>query len=493
MTLSHCWGSIDHLTLTKDTYADLRAGIRTARLRQVFQDAACCARNLGARYLWIDALCIFQDKNDLSDWNREAPMMQLVYTHSLCNISAVDAPDGSHTLFHAREPGSLSLPTARVAAVDSSTNADSPVPTEQLVFHDDRFWQHQVSHAILHTRAWVVQERLLSPRVLHFGSQQILWECAEMNAAETYPEGLPDCIPTETAKGSFTIPSPGALPAASFGPKECLDIWSEVVRVYTMCNLTKPGDKLIACAGLAKRIAAVSNGKYFAGLWRHHLEYQLLWEVAANPFPRRRQIGDTSRPPEYRAPSWSWASVDGPIKLPRFPASTAALARVADVLLEHERGDQYGAVRIARLLLQGSLKGITIHEPYRPPNERFALAWRIQIRGASADDHTQLLSQHSFRLDVIQTHFHKENADGSLFMMPMALSPQTAGHDIDLHGLLLQVVDAARGVYRRIGVAKWWIKKDTQARQEDIFLQPTAQCESPCVDFDRGLYAIEVI
>ena len=170
---------------------------------------------------------------------------------------------------------------------------------------------------------------------------------------------------------------------------------------------------------------------------RHHLEYQLLWEVAANAFPCRRQIGDTSRPPEYRAPSWSWAFLDGPIKLPCFPASTAARARVADVLLEREGGDQYAAVRNARLLLQGPLKGITIHEPYRQPNERFALAWRIYIRGASAEDHTQLLGQHSFGLDVMQPHFHTENADGSLFMMPIALSPQTVGHDISLHGLLL--------------------------------------------------------
>ena len=308
-----------------------------------------------------------------------------------------------------------------------------------------------------------------------------------------YPEGLPSCIPTETAKGAFFIPSLGAVSEVSFGPEQCLDVWSEIVRVYTMCNLTKPGDKLIACAGLAKRIAAVSKDEYLAGLWRHHLEYQLLWEVAANPFPRRRQIGDTSRPPGYRAPSWSWASLDGPVKLPRFPAGTAALARVADVLLKHEGDNIYGAVRNARLLLQGALKRIAIHEPYRQPNEKFALSWRINIRGVSEEDHTQLLSQHSFRLDVIQPHFHTENADGSLFMMPLAMAPQTAGHDIDLHGLLLQVVDSARGVYRRIGVAKWWIKEDTRARQEDIFVRPATQCGLPCVDFDSGFYAIEVV
>ena len=163
------------------------------------------------------------------------------------------------------------------------------------------------------------------------------------------------------------------------------------------------------------------------------------------------------------------------------------------MLLEHEGGDQYAAVRNARLLLQGPLKGITIHEPYRQPSERFALAWRIHIRGASAEDHTQLLSQHSFRLDVHTASLSHRECRWLAVYDAMALSPQTAGHDIDLHGLLLQVVVAARGVYRRIGVAKWWINESTRAQQEDILLQPAAQCELPCVEFDSGFYAIEVV
>ena len=70
---------------------------------------------------------------------------------------------------------------------------------------------------------------------------------------------------------------------------------------------------------------------------------------------------------------------------------------------------------------------------------------------------------------------------------------QTAGHDIDLHDLLLQLVDAAGGVYRRIGVANWLIKKSTRARQEDVFLYPDAECELSCVAFDNGFSAIEVV
>lgn len=46
--------------------------------------------------------------------------------------------------------------------------------------------------APVNIRAWVVQERLLAPRVLHFGQTQVIWECRELSACELYPHGLPD-------------------------------------------------------------------------------------------------------------------------------------------------------------------------------------------------------------------------------------------------------------------------------------------------------------
>jgi hypothetical protein len=42
----------------------------------------------------------------------------------------------------------------------------------------------------LHKRAWVVQERLLSPRTLYYGSTGIYWECRMSCAAEWNPEHI---------------------------------------------------------------------------------------------------------------------------------------------------------------------------------------------------------------------------------------------------------------------------------------------------------------
>jgi hypothetical protein len=46
--------------------------------------------------------------------------------------------------------------------------------------------------------------------------------------------------------------------------------------------------------------------KYYAGLWSRHFILHLLWYVDGEKrYPK----------PEYRAPTWSWASVDGPISI----------------------------------------------------------------------------------------------------------------------------------------------------------------------------------
>lgn len=51
--------------------------------------------------------------------------------------------------------------------------------------------QRELNHAPLNQRAWVLQERLLAPRVLHFGPEQLTWECKEIDCAESFPAGFP--------------------------------------------------------------------------------------------------------------------------------------------------------------------------------------------------------------------------------------------------------------------------------------------------------------
>jgi len=72
---------------------------QSSELPETFRDAVQVTRELGIRYLWIDSLCIIQDKHDCRDWYHEANLMDKVYLHSYCNISAADANDSTGGLF----------------------------------------------------------------------------------------------------------------------------------------------------------------------------------------------------------------------------------------------------------------------------------------------------------------------------------------------------------------------------------------------------------
>jgi hypothetical protein len=84
-------------------------------------------------------------------------------------------------------------------------------------------------------------------------------------------------------------------------------IWSDIVRSYTEARLTYISDKLVAIAGLARRMHTVSRGRlgcYVAGFWQLQFARQLGWCC-----PDPTQILDS----QYIAPTWSWACIAGPV------------------------------------------------------------------------------------------------------------------------------------------------------------------------------------
>lgn len=119
----------------------------------------------------------------------------------------------------------------------------------------------------------VAQERHLSSRTMHFGATQLFWECHQCKASECYPTGLPNwALPFWSEDGS-TLKSDirhirqrtANLPSNSFDTKDSPLVQSEamhptelyhswgVFRIsYSMCDMTKEEDKLVAIQGIAK-------------------------------------------------------------------------------------------------------------------------------------------------------------------------------------------------------------------------------------------------
>ena len=99
MSLSHRWGSQKFTKLKSTTITQLQNAIDVDTLPRVFQDAIKIARFLGLKYIWIDAICIRQDLNDLLDWELESLNMGKVYSHAILNVSATLSHNGSESLF----------------------------------------------------------------------------------------------------------------------------------------------------------------------------------------------------------------------------------------------------------------------------------------------------------------------------------------------------------------------------------------------------------
>lgn len=172
-TLSHCWGQLSIKQLLSTNLNALQKGIISDELPKTFCDAILLSRTLGIRYLWIDSLCIMQDSHD--DWITESAEMERIYRHATCNIAASAAIDGSVGCFMERDPR-----FAEVFRVHPPPLPKGNSPSNVYDIVPQIFWGRDITYAPLGKRAWVLQEHFLSPRVIHCGASQLLWECCEL-------------------------------------------------------------------------------------------------------------------------------------------------------------------------------------------------------------------------------------------------------------------------------------------------------------------------
>ncbi|KAF2033860.1 HET-domain-containing protein, partial [Setomelanomma holmii] len=181
LTMSHCWGGAKILRLLSSNTGLFFRFIPTEQLPKTFSDAITITRRLGYRYLWIDSLCIVQ--NSKSDWESESAVMGEIYRGSSCTISALGAESSHDGCFTVRNP---LIYRPCIIAEDSERGL---VCKGRYLPQEWRGWGRSDDIDRLHSRGWVVQERILSPRTLHYGSISMSWECIEHDATELQPDG----------------------------------------------------------------------------------------------------------------------------------------------------------------------------------------------------------------------------------------------------------------------------------------------------------------
>lgn len=90
--------------------------------------------------------------------------------------------------------------------------------------------------------------------------------------------------------------------------------WDDVVHEYTTRAVTLASDKLRALSAIARVYQLETGKEYLAGLWKEDIPIALCW--GNGPWRGSGRYGrflTSQRPREYRAPSWSWASIDTPV------------------------------------------------------------------------------------------------------------------------------------------------------------------------------------
>jgi hypothetical protein len=452
----------------------LETKIPISKLQTVFRNAIRLTRGIGIRYLWIDSLCIIQDSQ--ADWMREAAMMSAVYANGACSLAATGFMDGAMGLFAPRQPSLL-----QPIWVDIS---DDIYFDEDLAFHRGQYllveadcWKEDIEDAPLNQRGWVMQERLLSPRSLHFGTRQLFWECYEMEACEVFSTGLPRQLHRVNAKKLLNSLSsarqwdrssrnPMTQATAEFsGLETSRTRWYQIVEGYTQKSLTQRSDKLVAIAGLAAVMQGNLKSRYLAGMWEDKLINELIWSVSDDE--------TRPRPKAYRCPSWSWASVDSRVKMARWQTCdnrTRALASIAQADVISAGQNDLGSIKDGFLIITGHLGVMRLYRFSELVPRDYKLN---QIESWSSDQIT---------LDAIDTEyprFGKERIqafeviepatddidltlilDDNLvcFFMPTAFHEQGNGLLARVVGLLLLPSKTSTGEFRRIGMFAAYLK-----------------------------------
>lgn len=218
--------------------------------------------------------------------------MASIYRNAYLTIAATKASSGAGGLF--------------TDTPDFEVRGTTPAGEDYFLVFREKI-QHELSvdlttdlHFPLMARGWIYQERMLSPRVLHFGYHEFFFECATScrcecgairflgnyddvplpNPRQIYSSALESIAKATTTKGGG---------GGEWSNEQWLErhhyyigrIWRSMVMLYTGLHLTVPGDRLPATGGVARTFAEKRKSPYLAGLFEDATLEDLLWDVRA--------------------------------------------------------------------------------------------------------------------------------------------------------------------------------------------------------------------
>ncbi|KAK4173717.1 heterokaryon incompatibility protein-domain-containing protein [Triangularia setosa] len=304
--LSYCWGGDQPGKTTKKNLPLYSRDIPLDVIPLTIIDALTVTHGVGMKYLWVDALCIIQDSDQ--DKMSEISNMHRIYRGAFLTIAAGVAGTSLDGFLRPRVHDCGYILNVRVDSKVDDKNGE----TIQVIAVPIRSRRDQ-EILPLYTRAWTFQEGQLSTRVLAYVNRGMVFHCLESRHTDGGHEQPIETLRSvdDAISAGFKYLDPGNQ--SLMGVKHPL-AWGVIVEAYTSRALTVGDDKLLAVMAIAEEYKRTNKGvvgEYLAGLWRGEMLFQLLWAGHKASDVKTK----FKRPENYRAPSWSWASLDGHFRM----------------------------------------------------------------------------------------------------------------------------------------------------------------------------------
>jgi hypothetical protein len=282
--LTHCWGPRPTFTTTRANLASRYVGFAIEELPTTFKHAVQVTRLLGIKYLWIDSLCIIQDREDPADWRSECDKMLGYYKNAYLTIGAATAGDSFAGFLRPRSERKVKLSMRH-----------------GLSCRLDRDLSTTLEQSVLHRRAWCLQEHIVSTRLLQFTQSEIVFEC--QSTVEREAGGYTAYLEREymhrdtESQHIGVVDLKGALVPVRFGnmpPLQNFQTWYRIIEEYTSRDLTFPRDRLPAISGVASEFKKATCFQYNYGIWRQDIHSGLAWRLNSDLVDDPKVMGPQS-------------------------------------------------------------------------------------------------------------------------------------------------------------------------------------------------------
>ncbi|WQF81216.1 Putative heterokaryon incompatibility [Colletotrichum destructivum] len=283
---------------------------------------------LHIRYLWVDSLCIIQGPG------HGQTMSARCMAAKSSQIQQMDKIYGEATIVIVAAGGSEADAGIRGVTDDRKRNPEQISRQVQPRVNVLLPVQYPSDYGKWDSRAWTLQEKLLSRRKLIFGENYASFHCQhqqvlreDMSASDAMNGPPPTDLLSPPTTDLFISAKkrymPGQVPVIYRSP--LFTEYAKVLAQYTSRELTNPKDILLGMMGLLN-VLVVSNrsqksiaDRTLSGLPEQFIDLALLWQppTAKGVDLTRRAAGD--RLPigagqdlqhEFQFPSWSWAGWD---------------------------------------------------------------------------------------------------------------------------------------------------------------------------------------